>query len=161
MSLLNPYAILGIVFAIIGAFGSGYYKGGEAEAEKQQLEIARLNNEARQKEQALVSAVHTTATQLVKANNDAKIQIAKRNSDIDSGTLRLRIPVKPTVCPVHTPGDPPAPSGTDTGTAELQPETAKDILAVGDDADATIRKLNACITAYNQIREALNPKGKP
>lgn len=159
MSLLNPYIILGIIFAILSAFGGGYYKGEEAEIEKQKLEIAKLNAEARQKEQALVAAVNTQAVQLVKANNDAKIQITKRNADIDSGAYRLRVSVKPTVCPVYPAADSPTPAGADTGTAELQPETAKDILAIGDDADATVRKLNTCIQAYNQVREMM--KGKP
>ena len=76
---------------MFGSFGAGYYKGGEAENEKQQIEIARLNTESKQKEQALVNAVHAQATQLVKANNDAKIQITKRNADIDSGAYRLRV----------------------------------------------------------------------
>ena len=156
---MNPYVALAFVLALFGSFTAGFYKGGEAENEKQQIEIAKLNAEAKQKEQALVDAVHSQATQLVKANNDAKIQITKRNADIDSGAYRLRIPVKPTVCPVHTATDTVLASGTDTGTAELQPETAKDILAIGDDADATVRKLNTCIQAYNQVREMM--KGKP
>lgn len=159
MSVFNPYVLLGIVFAVLSSFGGGYYKGKRDEISRQQIEIAALNAEARQKEQALVSAVQAQAVQLVKANNDAKAQIAKRNSDIDSGSYRLRVPVKTPVCSVHTAGDAPAPSGTDIGTAELQPEVAKDILAVGDDADTTVRKLNTCITLYNKTREAL--KGKP
>ena len=150
--MVNPYIILGVIFAILGAFGTGYYKGGEAEIEKQQIEIARLNSEARQKEQALVAAVNNQATQLVKANNDAKVQITKRNADIATGALKLRIPVS---CPISAASDAPASSGANLGTAELQPETAKDILAVGDDADATVRKLNTCIQAYNEVRESL------
>ena len=156
---MNPYIALAFVLALFGSFGAGYYKGSEAENEKQQIEIARLNTESKQKEQALVNAVHAQATQLVKANNDAKIQITKRNADIDSGAYQLRIPVKSTVCPVYPAADSPTPAGADTGTAELQPETAKDILAIGDDADATVRKLNTCIQAYNQVREMM--KGKP
>ena len=156
---MNPYVALAFVLALFGSFGAGYYKGGEAENEKQQIEIARLNTESKQKEQALVNAVHAQATQLVKANNDAKIQITKRNADIDSGAYRLRIPVKSTVCAIHPAADTAIAARVDTGTAELQPETAKDILAIGDDADATVRKLNTCIAAYNQVREMM--KGKP
>lgn len=152
MSILNPYILLGIVFTVISAFSGGYWKGGRAEVEKQQLEIARLNAEARQKEQVLVAAVNAQAVQLVKANNDAKNQINKRNADLATGTLKLRIPVS---CPVQPTGDAPAASGTNLGTAELQPETAQAVLAVGDDANTTVRKLNACINLYNQVRETL------
>jgi len=93
MSLFNPWVLLGILMAVIGAGTTGYIKGGSDESKRQQLEIARLNEQARAKEQALVSAVQTQATQLVKANNNAKTVIQKRNADIDSGTLRLRLPV--------------------------------------------------------------------
>jgi len=152
LSLFNPYVLLGIVLAVLSAFTGGYWKGAEVEVEKQQIEIARLNDEARQKEQALVAAVNTQTVQLVKANNEAKAQIKKRDADIAAGVIRLRIPVS---CPVQAAGDAPAASGANLGTAELQPETAQAVLAVGDDADATTRKLNTCITLYNQVRETL------
>jgi hypothetical protein len=152
LSLFNPYVLLGIALSVLAAFSGGYWKGGEAEVEKQQLETARLNDEARQKEQALVAAVNTQAVQLVKANNEARVQIKKRDADIAAGVIRLRIPVS---CPVQASGDAPAASGANLGTAELQSETAQTVLAVGDDADATVRKLNTCITLYNQVRETL------
>ena len=153
---MNPYLLLGAVLAILASFGSGYYKGKHDENARQQIEIAALNAQARVKEQALAAAVNVQAAQLVKANNNAKVQIQKRNADIDSGALRLRVPVS---CPVQAAGNAPAAAGTDSGSAELQPETARAVLAVGDDADQTARKLATCVTLYNQVRETL--KGKP
>ena len=153
---MNPYLLLGAVLAILASFGSGYYKGKHDENTRQQIEIAALNAQARVKEQALAAAVNVQAAQLVKANNNAKVQIQKRNADIDSGALRLRVPVS---CPVQAAGDASAAAGTDSGSAELQPETARAVLAVGDDADQTARKLATCVTLYNQVRETL--KGKP
>lgn len=111
MSILNPYVLLGILVAMLSAYGGGYYKGGQDEFAKQQMEIARLNQEARQKEQALVTAVQKQATELVKANKNAKIVIQKRDSDINSGALRLRIPVK-------TPSCPTLPTASDAPVAE-------------------------------------------
>ena len=153
---MNPYLLLGAVLAILASFGSGYYKGKHDENTRQQIEIAALNAQARVKEQALAAAVNVQVAQLVKANNNAKVQIQKRNADIDSGALRLRVPVS---CPVQAAGNAPAAAGTDSGSAELQPETARAVLAVGDDADQTARKLATCVTLYNQVRETL--KGKP
>ena len=153
VSLFNPYVVLGLVIAFLGALWGGYTKGEEAERERQQIEIARLNAEARQKEQALVSAVNNQATQLVKANTDAKVQIQKRDAAIAAGAIKLRVPVTACAVPVTTDAAPA--SGDNSGTAELLPETAKDILAIGDDADQTVRKLNACIQAYNEVRESL------
>ena len=161
MSLFNPWVLLGIVLAVLGAGTSGYLKGGADEFDRQQLEIARLNEEARVKEQALVTAVQTQANQLVKAEQHAKTISQKRNADIDSGTLRLRIPVKATCPTVQATTDAAPASGSDSGGAEIQPETAKTILAIGDEADTTVRKLNACLAIYNQVREMINQKGTP
>jgi len=159
MSLFNPWVLLGIVLAVLSSFGGGYWKGGNDEFAKQQMEIARLNQEARQKEQALVTAVQKQATELVKANNNAKIVIQKRNTDIDSGALRLRIPVKTTSCPtISATSDAPVAERSDPPTAELQSETSRAILAITDEADITARKLNACIATYNQVREMINQK---
>jgi hypothetical protein len=144
--------------SIAASFGFGYYKGGNDEFMKQQAEIARLNDEARQKEQALVTAVQTQATQLVKAEQNAKTISQKRNADIDSGTLRLRIPVKATCPTIQATTDAAPASGSDSGGAEIQPEVAKAILAIGDEADTTVRKLNACLAIYNQVREMINEK---
>ena len=162
MSLFNPWVILGVLMAVLGAFGGGYYKGGEDENARQQAEIAALNAVAREKEQALVSAVTKTATQLVKVNNNAKIEIAKRDAAIASGALRLRIPIQSPACPVPTPVDAPAPSGDRVqATAELDPAFAQRIISITDQGDANTRQLNACIDAYNTAFQTLNQRSKP
>jgi len=160
MSLLNPAVWLGFLLAMAAAFGTGYYKGVKSEQNEQQLVIANLNTEARQKEQALVTAVTTQATQLVKANNEAKVLLQKRNHAIDTGALKLRIPVKAPVCPVSATDDTPAPARDSVQTgAELDPTTARSLVAITDQGDANTRQLNACIDAYNTVYQTL--KGKP
>jgi len=156
MSLFNPWVLLGILMAVVSSFGGGYLKGSNDEVTRQQLEIAALNAEARAKEQALISAIQTQSTKLQKANQDAKLAQQKRNSDIESGALKLRIPVQTPVCPVHASSDAESSSRPDTRTAEIQPETSRAILAIGDEADTTVRKLNACLAIYNQVREMIN-----
>jgi len=158
MSLLNPAVWLGFLLAMAAAFGSGYYKGSTAEKNAQKLVIAQFNAEARQKEQALVAAVTTQATQLVKANNEAKVLLQKRNAAIDTGSLKLRIPVKAQCPTVSATADAQSSSRPDTATADLQPEIARSLIAITDDADNTARRLNACIAIYNQVREMINEK---
>ena len=159
MSLFNPYVILGIVLAILGSFGTGYWKGSKDEVTRQQLEIAALNAEARQKEQALVNAITTQSTKLQKANQDAKLIAKERDAAIASGALRLRIPVKAPVCPVQTAGDTPAPAGDSVQTtAEFDAKTAQSLVAITDQGDANTRQLNACIDAYNAIYQTLRSK---
>ena len=158
MSLFNPWVLLGILMAVLSAFGGGYLKGSNDEVTRQQLEIAALNAEARQKEQVLVSAIQTQTAKLQKANQDAKLAQQKRNADIDNGTLKLRLAVKAPNCSISTTTDTESSSRPDTGTAEIQPETSRAILAIGDEADTTVRKLNACLAIYNQVREMINEK---
>jgi hypothetical protein len=157
MSLFNPWVLLGILMAVVGSFGGGYLKGSNDEVTRQQLEIAALNAQAREKEKALIAAVQTQSTKLQKANQDAKLAQQKRNADIDSGALKLRLPVKAPVCPVHAPTDTPVASGDSVqATAEFDRETAKSLVAITDDGDKAIRQLNACIDAYNNVYQTLN-----
>jgi len=157
MSLFNPWVLLGILMAVLSAFGGGYLKGSNDEVTRQQLEIAALNAEAREKEKALIAAVQTQSTKLQKANQDAKLAQQKRNLDIDSGALKLRIPIQAPVCPVHTATDTPVASGDSVqATAEFDRETAKSLIAITDDGDKAIRQLNACIDAYNNVYQTLN-----
>jgi len=159
MSLFNPAVWIGFLLSLAASFGFGYYKGGIDEYLKQQAEITRLNDEARQKEQALVTAVQTQATQLVKAEQNAKVLSQKRNTDIDSGALKLRIPVKTPTCPIQATDNPtPASGDSIQATAELDREVAKSIVAITDQGDANTRQLNACIDAYNEAYQTL--KGK-
>jgi hypothetical protein len=160
MSLFNPYVLLGIVLSILSAFGGGYYKGGQDEVTRQQLEIAKLNAEARQKEQALTAAVNAQATQLMKANQNAKLQAQKRDADIESGMLKLRVAVKASDCSVHSTTDSTASSGANLGTAsaELDPTTAKSLVAITDEGDTAIRKLATCISLYNEAYQTLRSK---
>jgi hypothetical protein len=157
MSLLNPWVILALICAFLGIGAVSYTKGEESERERQQLEIAALNAAAREKEQALVAAVNTQTKQLVKANNDAKLQTQRLHSALDDGTLKLRIPVKASVCAVYTAPDAPVASGDSVQAgAELDRETAKALIAITDDGDKAIRQLNACIDAYNTVYQTLN-----
>jgi hypothetical protein len=156
MSLFNPWVLLGILMAVVGSFGGGYLKGSDDEVTRQQLEIAALNAEARVKEQALISAIQTQSTKLQKANQDAKLAQQKRNADIESGALRLRLPVKAANCPIPASDDSPTPTRDSVQTnAELDRETAKSLVAITDDGDKAIRQLNACIDAYTSVYQTL------
>ena len=160
MSLFNPWVLLSIVLAVLSAFGGGYYKGGQDEFAKQQMEIAALNQKSRETEQKMAEESNELAMKLKKAENDAKTVSQKRNSAIDSGALKLRIPVKAPDCSVPTTTDATSPPRDSVqASAELDRETAKSLVAITDQGDANTRQLNACIDAYNTVYQTL--KGKP
>jgi cobalamin biosynthesis Mg chelatase CobN len=157
MSLLNPWVLLGIVMAVLSAFGGGYYKGKDSEYQRQQLEIAALNAKARETEQAMAKVAQTYGDTLRKANNVAKVKENQLRADLNSGALKLRIPTKATACPsVPVPETATVASGSDSGEARAESsgsvDVAADLLQIAADGDAAIRKLNTCLEAYETIR---------
>ena len=152
MSLFNPYVILGIILAILGSFGSGYYKGEQNEYERQQTEIARLNTEARETEQRMAEVAQTYAQTLRKANDVARIKETKLRTDLASGERKLFIPVKAPECAVPATADAPAPSGSTETRAELDPRIAQSLVDLTSRGDQAIRQLNTCIDQYEKVR---------
>jgi hypothetical protein len=151
MSLLNPWVLLGIVLAVFGAGTSGYFKGSADEYERQQIEIARLNQQARETEQRMGEVAQTYAQTLRKANNVAKAKETKLRTDIASGERKLFIPVQ-SACPVSASADSPAPSGNTETRAELDPRIAQSLVDLTSRGDQAIRSLNTCIDQYEQMR---------
>ena len=151
MSLFNPYVLLGIFLAVLGSFGGGYYSGEQNEYERQQIEIARLNQQARETEQRMGEVAQTYAQTLRKANNVAKVKEDKLRTDIAFGERRLFIPVQ-TSCPVSATADSPASAGNTETRAELDPRIAQSLVDLTSRGDQAIRSLNTCIDQYNQMR---------
>lgn len=145
--------LLSGLIALLLTFGGGYFYGKYVEREAQQVEVDRLNTEARAKEQALATAVTTTAEALRKTNEKAKLATKQRDAAIDSGALKLRLKA---TCPVPAATDTPSPSGDNRGeaSAELDREIAKALVAITDEGNRAIEKLNACINLYNQALES-------
>ena len=145
--------LLSGVIVLLLTFGGGYFYGQHVEAEAQQAEVDRLNTEARAKEAALTTAITTTADALRKTNEKAKLAAQQRDIAIDSGALKLRLK---TTCAVPAAADtaPTAGSGGGETSAELDRETSKALIAITEEADRAIEKLNACIILYNNARSA-------
>ena len=153
LSLFNPWVILGVVLALLGSFGSGYYKGEQDEYERQQIEIARLNEQARVTEQRMGEVAQTYAQTLRKANDVAKVKENKLRNDIVSGKLRLFVPVQTPECAVSATEDTPAPAGDTETRAELDPRIAESLVDLTSRGDQAIRSLNACIDTYEEMRK--------
>jgi hypothetical protein len=151
MSLFNPWVLLSIVLIVFGAGTSGYLKGSADEYERQQIEIARLNQQARETEQRMGEVAQTYAQTLRKANNVAKAKETKLRTDIASGERRLFIPVQAS-CPVSASADSTPPSGDTETRAELDRGVAQALVDLTSRGDQAIRSLNACIDTYEKMR---------
>jgi uncharacterized iron-regulated membrane protein len=147
--------LLSGVFALLLVFGGGYWTGQHYEAKAQQEEVDKLNTQARAKEAALAAAVTTTANALRSSNEKAKTMAKQRDAAIDSGAIKLRVPIQAT-CPVHASTDPAAAGGDNRREASAESERAfiKAALALTDEGDRAVQKLNACIGLYNSAIES-------
>lgn len=152
LSLFNPWVLLGIVLAVLGSFGAGYYSGEQDEYERQQIEIAALNAKARETEQRMGEVAQVYAQTLRKANNVAKAKETKLRNDIVNSKLRLFVPVQAPECAIPATADTPAPSGNTETRAELDPRIAESLVDLTSRGDQAIRSLNACIDQYDEIR---------
>ncbi len=152
MTLFHPNVLLFIALLVLSAFFGGYWKGSQAEQDRQQLEIARLNSEARETEQRMAEVAQTYAQTLKKANDVARIKETKLRTALASGERKLFIPVKAPDCPISAPTDTPAPSGDTETRAELDSGIAQSLVDLTARGDQAIRQLNACIDQYNEIR---------
>ena len=150
MRLPNPWMILGAIFAASLLYFYAHHVGYVKRDEEMQLEIARLNGEAREKEQKLAEDLNQTSSQLREAND----VVSKKQSDLDrlinSGRVRLN-----SGC-VQASSSATTASRDNETASESERETLRLIAEIAAEGDRAINKLNACITAYEQVRSQVN-----
>ena len=146
------FAFLISVLIIGGTYEYGHHQGYSERDAEVSVQIAKLNAENQQKTNTLVQQISDKDAELQKEKSNAKKEIAKRDADIASGKLQLYVKTTPN----SNCSNAPAPSGPDTATAQLDPAFAQSLVAVTDDGDTAIRKLNACIATYNQVKDMIN-----
>jgi len=162
--MVNPYLIIGAMIAVGGAYGYGHHVGwGDRDAEMQ-IEIAKKNDEAREKEQELAKQLNDQSTKLSEATNVINQKQSSLDRAIRDGRLRL-----PSTSCVQAPANAPTPTGdspkersepnrtvyetTDSDRATLA--AIAEIIAQGDRNTA---QLNACVDSYNKAMEIINGK---
>ena len=143
-SLTNPWILVGIFSVVI----SSYFYGHHQAYIEQEVEVARLNLIEREKEAEMVKIADNHATELRKANENAKAEITKLQSDVASGAVRLSIATRT----IQTSSDSTSTTGNTESRSELDPEAANALITITSDGDKAIRSLNACIDIYEQIR---------
>jgi prophage endopeptidase len=155
--LTEIIVVLTLCLLNIGGYFYGKHVGDKEGYQRSEDEvvqkIAENNTKSRKVENNLNQRVIDLSTELEKVKENAKKEIAKRNADIASSKLRLYVQTKSPVCPSK---DASSTIGPDTATAQLDPAFAQSIVTITDDGDTAIRKLNACIATYNQVREMIN-----
>ena len=151
IGLPNPWVILAVLIALGGSYKYGHHNGWWERDAEMQAEIAKKNEEARQTERKLTEQLNNQAAQLQEANNVVTEKQTALDRAIRAGRVRL-----PSASCVQSAPSAPAPSGNPEGTTESDRETLLAIAQIAADGDRAINQLNACIDAYNAVREQIN-----
>ena len=148
------------VALLISAFGVGYWKGDYDKGVEIALEVVEANDRARNTEAQLATVATVYAETLRKNEINAQKKITDLRTAVSSGERKLFIPVAPQApnCSVQAATDASPASGSDTGETrtELDRTVAETLITLTAEGDTAIRKLNVCISQYNEIKEKLN-----
>jgi delta 1-pyrroline-5-carboxylate dehydrogenase len=160
--MLNPYFIIGAMIAVGGAYGYGHHVGwGDRDAEMQ-VEIAKKNEESREKERELAQQLNDQSTKLSEANNVINQKQSSLDRAIRDGRLRL-----PSTSCVQATANAPTPTGD---SAKERSEPVRQVYETSDSDRATLAaiaeiiaqgdrntaQLNACIDSYNKVMGVMN-----
>jgi len=148
----NPKFILAAVIACLLAFWYGHHKGWWERDAEMQIEIARKNAEARETEQKLAEQINSNSKALMEANNAINEKQSALDRAIRNG--RVRLPAASCVQSAQSPT--PAAGDRDEAATESERQTLLAIAAIAAEGDRAIVQLNACIDAYQAVREQLN-----
>lgn len=146
------FAFLISVLIIGGTYEYGHHQGYAERDAETAVQIAKLNAENAQKTNTLVQQISDKDAELQKEKTNAKKEIAKRDADIATGKLQLYVKTAPN----SSCSNAPSTSGSDPSYARIDPAFAESLVRITDDGDSAIRKLNACLQIYNQVRTMIN-----
>jgi prophage endopeptidase len=151
---MRLYLIIGALIAI-GLFGAYEHHAGYKERDAEmQAEIAAKNEEARAKEQELNQKLSENSTRLQEANNAINEKQTALDRAISAGRVRL-----PSGCVQASPSAPAASGGGDQAGSESDREVLRLIGEIITQGDRNTAQLNACVDAYNAVRDQINSQG--
>jgi prophage endopeptidase len=148
----SVYVAIGIVMVLIGVYGYGHHKGWSERDTEMQIEIAHLNDEARQKEQKLTADLNDNASKLQEATN----AITQKQSALDRAIRAGRVRFPAPRCVSDGAGATPAGRSGDEAGSESDRQTLAAIAAIVAEGQRNTEQLNACIDAYNQVKDSIN-----
>ncbi len=160
---MTRYLIAGAValLVVLGLYRWGYLNGWATRDAEMQAEIAKANEESRQRERAMTEKINTTAAKLQEANHAVDEKQSALERAIRAGRVRLPAPscVQAPTSPAPAPVNQQAAAQPDRAAdqpSDAERETLRLIAQIAADGDRAINQLNACVDAYNQVREQIN-----
>ena len=149
-----PWIIIGAIVSLFTTYQVGHHYGWLERDQDMQVEIAKKNDEARELEKKMASKLADKETALRKAKNEiSKKQSAMREL---ANTGRLRLPTSS--CVQSSPSASPPAGDSRDEPSELERQTINTLIDLVAEGDKAIVKHQACVAAYNEMREIVNGK---
>ena len=150
-----PWLIVGVLVSLFGSYRVGHHYGWLERDNDMKIAIAQKNDEARAKEKELGEKLQDQETQLRKAEDDIKKKQSAMHELARTGRLRLPAPS----CPQANASAAPAtgnPQPSDPPQTESEREVIAALIDIAAEGDKAITKLNACASAYEEVRRLVN-----
>jgi hypothetical protein len=150
-----PWLIVGVLVSLFGSYRVGHHYGWLERDNDMKIAIAQKNDEARAKEKELGEKLQDQETKLRKAQDDVKKKQSAMHELARTGRLRLPAPSCPqnSASATTAAGD-TQPSQSDASESERQ--TIAALIDIAAEGDKAITKLNACASAYEEVRRLVN-----
>lgn len=123
--------------ALIGCLVLVFFAGKHQARMEIQEEVTRI-------EAQMQTAADESEDKLQKEKQSAKSKIDQLRADVASGAVRLSVRASCSAASA---------TGDSEARAELDGETAQNLVSIAADGDEAILELNACIDFYNKIKE--------
>jgi hypothetical protein len=150
-----PWLIVGVLISLFGTYRVGHHYGWLERDGDMKIAIAKKNDEARAKEQELGSKLQDQETQLRKAQDEITKKQSAMHELARTGRLRLPTPSCPQVS-ASAPTSVGNPQPSDPPQTESERQIIEALIDIAADGDKAITKLNACASAYEEVRRIVN-----
>ena len=150
-----PWLIVGVLVSLFGSYRVGHHYGWLERDNDMKIAIAQKNDEARAKEKELGEKLQDQETKLRKAQDDVKKKQSAMHELARTGRLRLPAPS----CPQASQSASSAVGDTQPSqpdATELERQTIATLIDIAAEGDKAITKLNACASAYEEVRRLVN-----
>ena len=150
-----PWLIVGVLVSLFGSYRVGHHYGWLERDDDMKIAIAQKNDEARAKEKELGEKLIDQETKLRKAQDDIQKKQSAMHELARTGRLRLPTASCPQAgaSPTIATGNP---QPTDSTETELERQTISALIDIAAEGDKAITKLNACASAYEEVRRIVN-----
>lgn len=158
-----PWLIVGLLISLFGTYRGGYHFGWSDRDKEMQVAIAKKNEESRKTEQKLTEQLNANATKLQEVTN----VVNEKQSALDRAIRAGRVRINPSSCVSAPTNTASTTTNTEaTSKPDRQADTASDaeretlaaIAEIVAQGDRNTAALNACVDAYNDVRNLLNDK---